>query len=42
MKTDYLDTSKPTVLNSNTVLEEFLHIAAGVRSGLDNVEQEAG
>ena len=42
MKADYLDTSKPTVLNSNTVLEEFLHIAAAVRSGLDTVEQEAG
>ena len=34
MKADYLDTSKPTVLNSNAVLEEFRHIATGVRSGL--------
>jgi hypothetical protein len=34
MKADYLDTSKPTVLNSNAVLEEFRHIASGVQSGL--------
>ena len=41
MRTDYRDTSKPTVLNSNTVLNEFQSIVDGMKAGLEAVEVEA-
>ncbi|MDP6452502.1 MAG: Mrp/NBP35 family ATP-binding protein [SAR202 cluster bacterium] len=41
MRGDYLDTSKPTVLNSNTVLKEFQSIVEGMKAGLEAVEVEA-
>ena len=36
MRPDYRDTSKPTVLNSNIVLNEFKVIADGVKGGLES------
>lgn len=36
MRPDYRDTSKPTVLNSNIVLNEFKVIADGVKVGLES------
>jgi len=41
MRSDYLDTSKPTVLNSNTVLNEFQTIINGMKAGLEAAEAEA-
>jgi ATP-binding protein involved in chromosome partitioning len=41
MRSDYLDTSKPTVLNSNTVLNEFQTIIDGMKAGLEAAEAEA-
>ena len=41
MRTDYRDTSKPTVLNSNIVLNEFQSIVDGMKAGLEAVEVEA-
>jgi len=41
MRTDYRDTSKPTVLNSKTVLNEFQSIVDGMKAGLEAVEVEA-
>ena len=41
MRTDYRDTSKPTVLNSNTVLNEFQSIVDGMKAGREAVEVEA-
>ena len=41
MRTDYRATSKPTVLNSNTVLNEFQSIVDGMKAGLEAVEVEA-
>jgi len=41
MRSDYLDTSKPTVLNSNIVLNEFQTIIDGMKAGLEAAEAEA-
>ena len=34
MRSEYRDTSKPTVLNNNAVLDEYRTIADGIRLGL--------
>ncbi len=41
MRAEYRDTSKPTVLNDNTVLDEYRQIVEGVKSGLQAVEVPA-
>ena len=41
MRSEYRDTSKPTALNDNRVLDEYRHIADGVKSTLTAVEVAA-
>ena len=41
MRAEYRDTSKPTVLNDNTVLDEYRQIVEGVKSRLQAVEVPA-
>ena len=35
LRSDYRDTSRPTVLNSNEVLEEYMTVVGGVLNALD-------
>ncbi|MCL0028604.1 Mrp/NBP35 family ATP-binding protein [Dehalococcoidia bacterium] len=41
MRSEYRDTSKPTVLNNNAVLDEYRQISEGVRLGLQASEAQA-
>ena len=41
MRSEYRDTSKPTVLNDNRVLDEYRQIVEGVKAGLQAVEVAA-
>ncbi len=42
LRSDYRDTSKPTVLISEEVLGEYRHIAQGAKAALDAVTAESG